>query len=209
MANQQPEALTTGVHEVLTVADDTRSWTNKQSSKEMLSYRVKLKAPDGTEHARVELAQLETTAAPKAGDKLDGSITKRFYEAQGETKSDLQFKKASRGGGFGGGGGGRAWKPRPDDAPVVYAAKQAQIVAQHSQNMAIRVLELAAAHSETGDFSGIMADLGVPLSFERDGDTVKLGLVDAFQRHASIAAGEAWKREEEKGRVAKALADLS
>jgi hypothetical protein len=206
---KQPEPVTkAGEHTVVSVGDSTRDWKNK-ADKEMRSYAVQFKAPDGSSHGNVELAQLPTTAPPVAGAKIDGHIERRFYTKKDGTEgSALQFKKAARGGG---GGGGRPWKPRPDDAPPVYAAKQAQIVAQHSQNMAIRVLELAeatAARTGNEDWTGIMADLGVSLE-PPEGSDKPLGLVDAFQRHASMAAANAWLREQEKGAVAKAMEAVS
>lgn len=204
------EKLASGEFEVTAVADNPREWQGSKGGK-MLSYRLTLKQGANSQD-RVELAQKESTPAPKVGDKLTGDLTKRYYEAKGQIKSDFKFQKERTGPG----GGGRAWKPRPDDAPVVYAAKQAQIVAQHSQNMALRILELAhtrlaLVHPDgDGDLSGeaiaLMETLGVEL---KDGDDNELGLVDAFARHASLAAADAWKREEDKQNVAKALAALS
>lgn len=204
MAKQNEPVSKAGDHEILAVGDGARDWQTKSDPpREMRSYRIKLRDTEGNEHGNVELAQLQTTAPPVAGQKLNGHVERRFY-GDNDEKVALQFKKAARGGG---GGGGRAWKPRPDDAPVVYAAKQAQIVAQHSQNMALRVLELAHA-TGTDDWAGIMADLGVSLD-PPEGSQKPLGLVDAFARHASMAAATAWLREKEKHAVADALAELA
>jgi len=168
----------------------------------MLSYKLTIKDSGDATFNDVELALAETSPAPKAGDSIEGVVNRRFYEWDGEEKSALQFKKAARGG-FGG-GGGRAYKPRPDDAPVVYAARQAQIVAQHSQDMALRVLELAQA-SGTDDHSGIMADLGIPTT---DDTGAAIGLAEAFRRDASVAAKDAWRREAEGKGIASALQAL-
>lgn len=184
---------------VTAVHGEPREWTASKGGK-MLSYRITIEAGE-RKLERVELAQRETTAAPKVGDEIEGSVEQRHYESGGEVKSDLKLKKAT--GGYGG-GGGRAWKPRPDDAPVIYAARQAQIVAQHSQDMAMRVLELSRKSGESP--VEIMELLGVS---QEDADGNPLGLVDAFQRHAGKSAATAWAREAESGMIAKALAEIS
>lgn len=121
-----------------------------------------------------------TTPLPAAGEKIEGTIEESQYGPK--------FKKARAGG-----GGGRPYKPRPDDAPEVYAAKQAQIVAQHSQDMALRVLELAQASGDGPQT--IMESLGVAMIRE---DQTPLGLVEAFSLDASRAAAAAWAREAER-----------
>lgn len=189
---------------VKSVGDDPRTWKNKRQDT-MVSYRIVVETADGSEqppkgqksYSRVELVQKPETPAPKAGDQLDGDIEVRKYGENNE-KEDLKFKKAQRGGG----GGGRSWKPRPDDSPVVYADRQAKIAAQHSQNMALRVLELAAQTNE--DPVSIMDRLGVQT--EHDGKS--MGLVAAFSRQVNIAGEAAWKREEDNGAIAGALAKI-
>lgn len=209
-----------GEWEITHVADNPRKWDAKKGGP-MLSYRINLKCGDKS-FERVELTQKESTDAPTVGQKMDGEVQRRFYGANDEN-TDLQFRKAARGGGYGGGGGGRSWKPRPDDAPPVWAGKQAQIVAQHSQNMALRVLELA--HASDRPAAEIMGDLGVKTTVQKarcvgcgqmvepnaesaEGDTVELGIVDAFALYANEAFERAWQREDRGGAVRDALAAL-
>jgi len=198
---KEPEDLTAvGPHKIVAVlAEEPRPWDSTKGGP-MLSWRIDVEAGEQTLE-RVELAQKKTTAKPEVGQELDGHVQRRFFGTDGV---DLQFRKAARFGGGGGGGSGRAWKPRPDDAPVVYAAKQAQIVCQHSQNMALRVLELAEKSGESTET--LMSRLGV---LTETGDGQALGLVEAFSRDASLAAARAWRREHEKKAVSDALADLS
>lgn len=189
---------------VKSVGDNPRTWTNKHK-KEMVSYRIAVETADGSEqppkgqksYSKVELVQVPATAAPKPGDQLDGSIEVRKYGENNE-KEDLKFTKTQQGRG----GGGRSYKPRPDDAPPVYAERQAKIAAQHSQDMALRVLELAAQTND--DPVSIMERLGVET--EHDGKT--LGLVAAFSRQVNMAGAGAWNSEEEHGRIAGALAKI-
>jgi len=192
------------------VGDNPRSWSGSKGGTN-LSYRVKVKSKDGSKqpprdsdtYANVELVQKESTAAPTVGQEIEGTVDLRPWETKdGEKKEDLKFNKP-RGAGYGGGGGGRAWKPRPDDSPLVYVSRQAMIGTQHSQDMALRVLELAQRLG-TDDWGGIMADLGVEI--EHDG--TPLGLVAAFQRQVNMAGAAAWKSEEENSRLAKALAAI-
>jgi hypothetical protein len=203
MAKQPEPVSKSGAHTVEAVSgDEPRSWSTKgDNPRPMLSYRLTVKDSGDATFTDVELAQLETSPAPKAGDSIEGVVNRRFYEWDGEEKSALQFKKAARG--FGGGGGGRAYKPRPDDAPVVYAARQAQIVAQHSQDMALRVLELARQSGDDPDL--IMATLGIPTT---DESGASVGLVNAFRHDASLAAKDAWQREAQGKGIATALAAL-
>jgi hypothetical protein len=146
--------------------------------------------------------QKPETAAPKAGDELDGAIETREYEAQGEKRTALKFKKTQ---GFGGGrgGGGRAWKPRPDDSPVVYAGRQASIQRQHSQDMAMRIVELAASSNQSVD--DVCSALGLP---EKDGDGNKLDLIDRVSFDVNVVTRAAWQREAEHGNIAKEMAKI-
>lgn len=195
------------------VGDSPRRWSGAKGGTN-LSYRIKVKSDDGSkqpprdsaEYANVELVQKESTAAPTPGQKIEGDVTIRPWQTkEGEKKEDLKFEKP-RGSFGGGGGGGRTWKPRPDDSPLVYAARQASIGTQHSQDMAIRVLELAFAHDQGVD--ELMDLLGVERSVEADGKTVVLGLVAAFQRQVNMAGANAWEVEEKRNRIADALAKI-
>lgn len=228
-----PEYIIENVHA------DTRDWLSKfakdkgQTDPDMRSYRLDLKDGDGNVRQRIELAQKITTAAPQAGSKIEGTINERQYGDP--PKTDYKLTKPAGGGGGGRGGGGRAWKPRPDDAPPVWSGKQAQIVAQHSQNMALRVLELAARTEPTttvtnpgevveglDPVAAIMDRLGVKTTVQKercpgcgqlteaeaDGaevDTIDLGLVDAFSLHANEAFERAWAREERNSTISDAM----
>lgn len=196
---------------IKSVGDSPRTWKNRQNQ-DMVSYKIAVEAKDGQPHppknqkaySNVELVQKPTSPAPTAGAELDGDIEERTFKKKDDTEGkSLKFKKAQRGGG---GGGGRSWKPRPDDSPMVFASRQASIGTQHSQDMAIRVLELAAGGTMTVE--AIMQELGVETTIEVEGQEHQLGLVAAFQRQVNQAGAKAWEREEENGVIAAALAQI-
>lgn len=215
MGQQMKPISPDGEYEVTRVGEETRDWQTKgDNPREMRSYRISVKLGD-KEFKSVELGQLKTTAAPTVGQKLNGKVMEREYEYGGQTKTDLKFEKARGGGGR---GGGRAYKPRPEDAPTVYVAKQAQIVAQHSQNMALRVLELAssriaASPDPSGDLHGeavnIMGELGIPMTASVGGEDTDLGLVQAFTADANRAGKRAAEIETENRTITDALKAIS
>lgn len=192
---------------VKNVRADTRDWTSAKGGK-MRSYRIDLVAADGAVNTGidgkgVELAQRETTPPPKEGDTLDGAITERKW-GENNDKIDLKFQKAQGAGG----GGGRSWKPRPDDSPKVYASRQAAILRQHSQDMALRVMELAQASN--AEPQEVMDALGVDTTIEREGqDPAHLGLVQAFMVDAGRASNAAWDLEDTKHRIADAMKEVA
>jgi hypothetical protein len=174
-----------------------REWSGSGGS-EWESYRVTIEpAGGGDQIANVELNEKKGSPAPAPGKELHGDV-----DTSGQYGP--KFKRARKGGFGGGGGGGRAWKPRPDDSPLVYVSRQAGIIRQHSQDVALRILALAAEKHD-GDFAGVCADLGLDLG---DGDDGPVGLIDAVSRDVSRAAGAAWSREKEKETIKNALADL-
>jgi hypothetical protein len=89
----------------------------------MMSYYLTLVDGEGQETANVDLAQKPTSPAPQPGQTLEGNIDQGSYGPK--------FKKAFTQS-FGGGGRGKS----PEE--------QASIVRQHSQEMALRALEIAA-----------------------------------------------------------------
>jgi len=181
------------------VHDEVRDWDSTKGGK-MRSYRIDLEGPD-VPRDRIELAQKVETAAPTVGQTLEGVINERTYGDP--PKKDYKFQKAQAGGG----GGGRSWKPRPDDSPVVYAARQAAILRQHSQDMGLRVMELADRSGVTP--TQIMEELGITMEIERGGEKVALGLAAAFMVDAGQASNAAWDLEEEKHRIADAMAKVA
>ena len=125
----------------------------------------------------------DTMPLPAPGSTLTGEIEPGPYGPK--------FKKA--GGAGGGGGGGRPYKPRPDDAPEVFAARQASIARQHSQDMALRILELAQTSGQTS--LAICEELGVrTISDEQK----PIPLLEAISLDVSLAGAQAWAREREK-----------
>lgn len=186
--------------EIAKVADRTRDWSSKQGGK-MRSYYIGIKTDspqppdDKDKYDGVELAQRETTPAPTVGQKLDGYLETRTHEG----RRYLKFKKAQRGAG----GGGRAWKPRPDDSPLVFAQRQASIARQHSQDMAIRVLELAK-----GDEAEARKLLDI-LGIEHQAEDKPIGLIAAVQMDVDRYGRAAWDREAENGRIKTAMAEAA
>lgn len=186
------------------VHDEVRDWTGKGGA--MKSYRIDLADEAGqTVGERIELPQKATTAVPSVGDLLEGDIEQREYEAGGEKRTDHKFKKASAYGGGGGGGGGRKYTPRPDDAPEVYASRQAMIARQHSQDVGMRILELAQSSGD--DVATIMDRLGI--NYAKDEQT--LSVLDAVARDVNLAGFRAWTLEtgEERDSVKAALARIA
>lgn len=182
------------------VHDSVRDWSG-QGDHPMKSYRIDLADANGQPvRERVELAQRATTAVPTVGQKIDGQINERKYTSAGEEKTDWKFQKA---GGGGGGGGGRPWKPRPDDCPEVYASRQAMIARQHSQNIGMRILELA--HASGDDLATVMDRLGIAYATDK-GD---LSVVDAVAKDVATTGFRAWTHEtgsDTQDKIADALA---
>lgn len=187
--------------EIGTVHGEPRAWQSQKGG-DMLSYRIDVrpKGKDEPVFRRVELAQKKDTAAPQSGGTLDGEVTERTYGENNE-KTDLKFKKAARGGG--GGGGGR-YKPRPDDSPKVYAARQAQIARQHSQDVAFRIVELA--HAVSKPVGEVAAEVGIVLA--PDGSEEPLSLVEAVHADVTRAGASAWSREADNGMIAAAVKEV-
>jgi len=191
------------------VGGSPRSWSGAKGGTN-LSYKIRCKTKDGSKqpprnspsYADVELVQKESTPAPTAGQEIEGDVIEREWKSKDGEKSGKALKFEKPRSGFGGGGGGRAWKPRPDDSPMVYASRQASIGTQHSQDMAIRVVELAFAQDVPVE--QLMEVLGV----ETKAKEKELGLVAAFQRQVNMAGATAWENEEKNNRIAGALAKL-
>jgi hypothetical protein len=172
------------LYKIAKVHDDVRDWKNQRGDA-MKSYRIDLADAQGQiVRERCELAQKESTQRPVAGNELDGEIQHRTYGDP--PKDDYKFKKAYGGGA---GGGGRSWKPRPDDAPEVYAARQAMIARQHSQDVGMKILELAQASGD--DVAVVMDRLGI--SYAKGEET--LTVLDAVAKDVAVAGFRAWIHE--------------
>jgi hypothetical protein len=108
-------------HTVVRIEGEPRSWRSSHGN-EMLSYRLTLRAADGTETSNVELAQRASTPAPEEGGPLFGDIDPRPGNKYGP-----KFAKAQQGGGGGGGGGG--YRPTSEDAARMSRSKAVEIAA--------------------------------------------------------------------------------
>jgi hypothetical protein len=119
-------------HTITAVSPNVREWTSQKGGP-MKSYRVHLKAQDGTVTENVEWARKADSPAPTVDQQIDCTIDPRPGNDYGP-KLALEQK-----GGFGGGGGG--WKPKPPE-------ERRSIAMQHAQKCAVTLLELAAQHGE-------------------------------------------------------------
>lgn len=162
-------------YKIAGVRSGPREWTNKAGGK-MHSYRVDLADANGQITQNVERNKKPESAPPQVGDVEYGDI-----ESGGEYGP--KFKLASRPGGGGGGGGGGGRARRPDDDPKVYAARQAAIARQHSQEMALRFLE---ARDGLGD-SDASDDEILDYVFK---------IAERIHEDVSKAAREAFRRQE-------------
>jgi hypothetical protein len=98
----------------------TREWASQQGGP-MVSYYLGLTDSQGTNYLDIELAQKASSPAPQVGQVIEGNLDQGPY--------GTKLKKAFQGPG---GGGGRS----PED--------RKSIVRQHSQDMALRTVELGA-----------------------------------------------------------------
>lgn len=168
-----PEYTITKVHE------DRRNWQSGRGQ-EMVSYRIDLEGEPKPPRDKIELAQLATTKAPQAGDKLTGQINERKWGANNEN-TDYKFEKERSGGG--GGGGKRSFIEI--EHPEIYAARQAAIIRQSQHTAAIEILD------KLGWFDGF--DPNADQDVEEV--TAKIAML-AEHLHADVnkAAGEAFAR---------------
>jgi hypothetical protein len=113
-------------HTIIAVSPNVREWTSQKGGP-MKSYRVHLKAQDGTVTENVEWARKADSPAPTVDQQIDCTIDPRPGNDYGP-KLALEQK-----GGFA--GGGRARSPE----------ETRQIVRQHSQHMALLYVQAKAA----------------------------------------------------------------
>lgn len=106
---------------VIAVSNETRPWTSQKGGP-MVSYRVHLKDTAGQVSENVELSQKTATPAPQPGQLLEGNIDNGEY--------GLKFKKA-----FQQQNGPRGRSPQ----------ESAAITRQHSQDMALRAIDLGVS----------------------------------------------------------------
>lgn len=158
-------------YRITAVRSGPRKWQSTKGG-EMHSYRVDLADANGQVTQNVERNKKPTSDPPKEGDQEYGDI-----EHGGEYGP--KFKTASRPGSGGGGGGGRA--KRPDDDPKVYAARQAAIARQHSQEMALRFLESRNGLGDSDASDDEILDY-VMRTAERFHEDVSKAARDAFRR---------------------------
>ena len=116
-------AQQTGEVEVLAVGDPERDRTWKsQKGQEYLSYRIKIKLPDGSEVENVEInTKAEDPKKVSVGEKVFGEFDPR----PGNQHGPRFFRKGQGGGGRGGGRSG----PSP--------LEQCRMQRQHSQMVAV------------------------------------------------------------------------
>lgn len=145
----------------ITAVHGSREWSGRNNST-FVDYTIELEGLDG----RHTLTQKPTTPAPQIGEELLGHPEDAGTFPSGDPKPP-KFVKAKPAGGFGGGGG-----PRPEDP-----ARAKRILRQHSQDMGIETLKLAA-------------QAGVGPSYESVSDIVKAvkALADVYDKDAEGAA---------------------
>jgi hypothetical protein len=110
-----------------------RSWSSQKGGP-MLSYRVDLlREEDGFAIRNVEWSKKQGSPPPQIGETVDCTVD---TEAQYGPKLKVNFQQ----GGFGGGGGNRMTPER-----------EAQIIRQHSQHMALLHISNLIAQGRTAD----------------------------------------------------------
>jgi len=114
------------------VSPNVRDW-NSQQGGPMKEYRVHLAEGD-QRHMNVEWSRKATSPAPTEGQQIEGTI-----EDRGQHGLKLKVAPSFGGGGF----------ARPEDPK-----RAARILRQHSQDMALRTLEL----SERAGFMALPED---------------------------------------------------
>jgi hypothetical protein len=110
-------------YEILHVGDDVREWTAKQgpaAGQTFKSYTVRAKCPDGMER------NFEVSRKPDSPPPPLGAVEAEVKPSQGDFPDKLKLTPQGRGGGFGGG---------------MSPERQAAVQRQHSQEMAIRMLD--------------------------------------------------------------------
>jgi len=107
---------------IVKVHEQTRPWVSEKAGP-MMSYRIDVRDSGGIVSERVELAQKTTTAPPVEGSALEGDI-----DLSGSYGPKMKKAYAA------GPGGGRVMSPED----------RASIVRQHSQEMAMNLINLAA-----------------------------------------------------------------